>query len=178
MPASQDTVRGPCRVLLWEGGRRLLRTQLLVGHRGASVRRNGGRRAVIVQRRIFVSYLYGHDNAYKQRLVSWLKGPRCEFSFYDNRVDISVESAAAATIKDEIATRIGDATHLLCLIGRDTHKDGWINWEISKAVELEKRIIAVRIDRDSATPPALKAVNAAWASSFDLAAIRQAVDQS
>jgi len=132
----------------------------------------------MIQKRIFVSYLYGTHNAYKQRLVSWLTRSCYAFSFYDNRVDVSVESDAAATIKDEIATRIGDATHLLCLVGRDTHKDGWINWEISKAVQLEKRIIAVRIDRDGAAPPALKAVDAAWASSFDLAAIRQAIDQS
>lgn len=124
---------------------------------------------------IFVSYDYAADANYKNLLSAWAKNADFAFQMDDRSVDVSVDSTDAATIKRAISAGINSATYFLCLIGKETHKSAWVAWEIAKAVELEKRLVAVKIEKDDTSPPGLLDHGAGWALSFTLDGIMNAI---
>ncbi|WP_036536763.1 TIR domain-containing protein [Oceanobacter kriegii] len=127
---------------------------------------------------IFISYAYKTDKRYKNLLVAWDKNDLFDFEFYDGSVTVPVNSTQAGPIRRVISQKISQATHLLCIVGEETHKSAWVEWEINKAVETGKKIIAVKTNRSNTTPDALYGVGATWAMSFTFAAIKKAVDES
>jgi hypothetical protein len=128
--------------------------------------------------KIFISYDYDNDKLYKNLLVAWDKNSELDFSFYDESVDVSVDSTDAAAIKRVISARIGGATHFLCLVGKKTHNSGWVGWEIEKAKELKKKLVAVKIDRENTSPSGLIGAGVSWAMSFTFDAIKKAVEDA
>ncbi len=104
---------------------------------------------------IFVSYDYENDKHYKNLLVAWDANKEFDFSFYDGSVTVAIDSTDADYIKGRIRQRISASSHLLFLVGKETHKSKWVDWEIRTAIELKKKLIAVKIDKDNMTPPAL-----------------------
>ena len=58
------------------------------------------------------------------------------------------------------------------------YKSGWVSWEINKAVELKRKLIAVKIDRSNTSPANLLNVGATWALSFTFDSIKSAVAES
>ena len=44
---------------------------------------------------------------------------------------------------------------MLCLVGKNTGSSDWVNWEIETAYQLNKKIVAVKINRSYDTPIAL-----------------------
>jgi hypothetical protein len=132
----------------------------------------------MAKKKIFISYDYTNDKTYKNLLLAWDKNSDFDFGFYDMSVDVSVDSNDAAAIKRVISARIGDSTYFLCLVGKYTSKSKWVAWEIAKAVELKKRLIGVKIDKDNPTPDGLYGVGAKWALSFNFEAIKNAVDEA
>lgn len=127
---------------------------------------------------IFISYAYSSDKHYKNLLLAWDKNDLFDFEFYDGSVTKPVNSTEAGPIKRVISKKISQATHLLCIVGKDTHKSAWVAWEIEKAVALGKKIIAVKANRSNTTPKALYGVGATWAMSFTFSAIKKAIDNS
>jgi len=127
---------------------------------------------------IFISYAYSSDKHYKNLLLAWDKNDLFDFEFYDGSVTKPVNSTDAGPVKRVISQKISKATHLLCIVGKDTHKSDWVAWEIEKAIELGRKIIAVKTDRSNTTPDALYGVGATWAMSFTFAAIKKAIDES
>lgn len=125
---------------------------------------------------IFISYDYDNDKNYKNLLLAWGANDQFDFSFYDESVDVSVESDDAAAIKRVISQRINSSDVFLCIIGKQTHKSGWITWEINKAVELKKKIVGVKIDSEYTSPTAIFGVGASWAKSFTFESIKKAID--
>ena len=97
---------------------------------------------------------------------------------YDTSVDVSVDSTDAAAIKRAISARINNATYFLCIIGKNTHKSGWVKWEIGKAVGLKKKLVSVKTDRDNTSPDAIIGVGASWAMSFTFDSIKKAIDDA
>ena len=132
----------------------------------------------MAKNRVFISYDYDNDNKYKNMLLAWDKNKDFDFSLYDMSVDVSVDSDDAAAIKRVISARIGESTHFLSLVGNNTYKSGWVKWEIAKAVELKKKLVAVKIDKDNQTPPGLFNVGAKWALSFNFDAVKKALDDA
>jgi len=132
----------------------------------------------MAKKRIFISYDYTNDKTYKNLLLAWDKNKDFDLTFYDMSVDVSVDSDDAAAIKRVISARIGEATHFLCLVGKHTHKSTWVAWEIGKAVELKKKLVGVKIEKDNTTPNALLGVGAKWALSFNFDAIKKAIDEA
>lgn len=130
------------------------------------------------KKRIFISYAYQSDSHYKKLLVAWDKNDMFDVSFYDGSVTEPVNSTKAGPIKRVISNKIFKSTHLLCIVGSETYKSNWVEWEIRKAVELNKKIIAVKIEKTNQTPTALLGVGAVWALSFNLKAIKKALDES
>jgi hypothetical protein len=130
----------------------------------------------MAKKSVFISYDYDNDKHYKNLLVAWDANKDFDFSFYDASVDVSVDSNDAAAIKRVISSRIGIATYFLCIVGEKTHKSDWISWEISKAVELKKKKVAVKTAKDNTSPTGLYGVGAKWALSFTFESIKNALN--
>lgn len=125
--------------------------------------------------KMFISYDYDKDRHYKNLLTAWDSHDLFDFEFYDVSVDISVNSTNATYIKDVIRRRILETTHFLCIIGEETWKSGWVDWEIKKAAEFNKKIIAVKINNNTTSPTAIFVIGASRAKSFTFESIKNAV---
>ncbi|MEL7023039.1 MAG: TIR domain-containing protein [Pseudomonadota bacterium] len=130
------------------------------------------------KRTIFISHAYNSDRHYKNLLVAWDKNDLFDIEFYDGSVTVPVNSTKAGPIRRVISQKIARSSHLLCIVGTETYKSEWVKWEVEKAVELGKKIIAVKTAKSNTTPPALYGVGADWALSFTLAGIKKAIDKS
>lgn len=130
----------------------------------------------MANKRIFISYDHDNDRHYKNLLVAWDKNNDFDFSFYDGSLTVAIDSTDAGYIKSQIKPKIEASTHLLCLVGKNTHKSKWIDWEIRTAIQLKKKLITVKIEKDNVTPPVLLNVGATWALSFNFDAIKKAVE--
>jgi hypothetical protein len=130
----------------------------------------------MAKKRIFISYDYDNDKHYKNLLVAWDKNKEFDFAFYDASVDVSVDSTDAAAIKRVISARIKSAAHFLCIVGKHTHKSGWVTWEIEKAVELKRKLVAVKTDSGNTSPSAIQGAGAKWAMSFTFESIKKAIE--
>jgi hypothetical protein len=129
----------------------------------------------MAKKKIFISYDYDNDMKYKNMLLAWDANKEFDFSFYDTSVDVSIDSQDAAAIKRAISTRINDSDYLLCIVGKHTSKSSWVTWEINKAVELKKKLMAVKIEANNTSPYALLGKGASWAMSFTFESIRDAL---
>ena len=127
-------------------------------------------------RKMFVSYDFVNDANHKNLLMAWAKNHDFAFSVNDRSVDVSVDSTDAVEIKRVISASVRAATFFLCLIGKETHKSQWVAWEIAKAVELKKRLVAVKIDKDDVSPAGLLNQGASWTLSFSVDGIAKAID--
>jgi hypothetical protein len=132
----------------------------------------------MAKKKVFISYDYDEDKNYKNLLLAWDKHSDFDFSMDDHSADVSIDSTDAAAIKRAISAKINNATYFLCIIGKKTHKSKWVKWEIEKAVELKKKIIAVKIEKDNTSPDAILNVGAKWAMSFTFDSIKNAIDNA
>ena len=132
----------------------------------------------MAKRKIFVSYDYDNDGHYKNLLVAWDKNKEFDFGFSDQSADVSINSCDAAAIKRAISAKINASTCLLCIIGSKTSKSGWVSWEVDKAVELKKKIVAVKTDSKHVSPSEILGVGAKWAMSFNFQSIKSAIESA
>ena len=130
------------------------------------------------KKKVFVSYDYDNDKHYKNLLLAWDGNTLFDFSIHDHSADVSINSTNAAAIKSVISRYINEATYFLVIVGSKTSKSAWVKWEIEKAVELKKRIVAVKTDRENTSPDALLGIGATWALSFTYDAISKAIDNA
>ncbi len=132
----------------------------------------------MAKKRIFISFDYDNDRYYKNLLIAWDKNDEFDFELYDGSLRESINSTNAAYIRSVIKPKILAASRLLCLVGKETHKSAWIDWEIQTAVGNYKTLIGVKIEKASTSPAGLLANGATWALSFNFDAIKKAVDES
>ena len=132
----------------------------------------------MAKKKIFISYDYDNDKQYKNMLLAWDKNADFDFGFNDQSADVSINSTDAAVIKRTISAKINAATYFLCLVGKSTSKSSWVAWEIDKAKELKKRLVAVKIDATNTTPSGLLGAGATWAMSFTFDAIKKAIEDA
>lgn len=130
----------------------------------------------MAKKKIFVGYDYDNDRHYKNMLLAWDQNGQFDFGFSDQSADASIQSTNAAVIKRAISAKINSATYFLCLVGEKTSKSSWVAWEIGKAKELRKKLVAVKISSRNMTPDGLLGAGASWAMSFTFDAIRDAIE--
>ena len=130
----------------------------------------------MAKKKIFISYDYNNDKHYKNLLKAWDANGTFDFSFHDHSADVSIKSTNATVIKRAISAKINNATYFLCIVGEKTHKSDWVEWEIDKAVELNKKIVAVKTSSTNTTPDNLYGVDTSWAMSFAEDSIKKAVN--
>jgi Thoeris protein ThsB, TIR-like domain len=131
----------------------------------------------MAKKSVFVSFDYDNDRHYKDLLCAWDANPDFDFSFNETFPKVAVDSNDAEAIKSVLAQKIGAATHLLAIIGKYTYS-GWVGWEINKAKELKKKLVAVKIDREYTAPAALFGSGATWAMSFTRDAVLEALKEA
>ena len=131
----------------------------------------------MAKKSVFVSFDYDNDRHYKDLLCAWDANPDFDFSFNETFPRVAVDSNDAEAIKSVLAQKIGAATHLLAIIGKYTYS-GWVGWEINKAKELKKKLVAVKSDREYTAPAALFGSGATWAMSFTRDAVLEALKEA
>ncbi len=129
------------------------------------------------KKHIFISFDYNTGLRYKNLLQAWNKNDMFDFDFNNQSVSTPVNSTNAGAIKRVISNKISNSTHLLCIVSKDTHKSDWVKWEINKAIELNKAIIAVKTEYTN-NALFLHGLNASWAMSFTFESITRAIDNS
>ena len=131
----------------------------------------------MLKQKIFISYDYDHDKEYKNLLLAWDKNKIFDFSFNDKSADVSINSHDYGVIKRAISAKINDSDIFLCLIGEYTQKSKWVKWEIEKAIELGKKIVAVKIKKEYESPDEIRNTKAKWAMSFNFEAIKKSIEE-
>ncbi len=132
----------------------------------------------MAKKTVFISFDYDNDAHYKNLLLAWDKNSEFDFGFYDGSLKDAIDSKNAAYIKSKIKPKILAAGRLLCIVGKNTSKSDWIDWEIQTAKDNSKKLIGVKIAKDNASPSGLIGAGATWALSFNFAAIKKALDES
>jgi antiphage defense system Thoeris ThsB-like protein len=130
----------------------------------------------MAKNKVFISYDHDHDKAFKDRLLGWDANHEFDFSSYDQSFDVAVDCPDAAAIKHDLAQRIGDASYFLCIVGKETYRSGWVAWEVQKAVELKKKLVAAKIDSIDNSPRSMQGVGASWSTMFNFDSIKKAMN--
>jgi hypothetical protein len=129
----------------------------------------------MAKNRVFISYDYDNDIASKDRLLGWDANTEFDFSSYDQPLDVLVDSNDAVAIKEVLSARIGGSSHFLCIVGKETYLSGWAAWETEKAVELKKKLVAVKTNSINNSPSALQRAGASWSMLFTFESIKKAI---
>jgi Thoeris protein ThsB, TIR-like domain len=130
----------------------------------------------MAKNKVFISYDYENDKASKDRLLGWDANNEFDFSSYDQSFGVAVDSPDAAAIKQDLAARIGNSTHFLCIVGKESYRSGWVTWEVQKAVELKKKVVAAKTDSINNSPRALQNAGASWSTMFNYDSIKKAME--
>ncbi len=93
----------------------------------------------------------------------------------DGALQRAFHSDRGAILKEELKAKIKAGTHLLCIVGRDTADNNWINWEIQTASVTGKKVLAVKLDKNCKAPASALNFGAAWADKFDFEIIKTLV---
>src|SRR3990167_7657276 len=126
----------------------------------------------MAKNKVFVGYDYDNDKAAKDRLLGWDADREFDFSSYDQSLGVAVDSPGAAAIKQDLAARIGDASYFLYIVGKESYRSGWGAWEVRKAVELKKKLVAVKTDSIYSSPSVLQRVGVRWSTMFNFDSIK------
>lgn len=124
--------------------------------------------------RIFVIFK-NDDINYMNELLA--KDANKEFDFvYEATIPrVGIHTADGKLVKNELTDKIKACTHLLCLIGKDTANNDWINWQVQTASVTGRKVIAARAEIHYKSPAALLNFGATWAKAFTFDAIKTAI---
>lgn len=128
------------------------------------------------KKKIFVSYFYNGDKHYKRLLKAWDANKKFGLSFDDVSTDVSIDSASREYLRRKIAEHIRQCDVFVVLVGQRTHRQEWISWEIEKAIEYKKRIVAIKEKRNHPSPKELLSAGVVWVYGFNEKKIREAIE--
>lgn len=114
------------------------------------------------KKRVFISFDYD-DRQQVNGLRLLNANDDFDVEFYDESLKVAVNSENAAYIKTKIREKIKRASVTLCMIGTNTSKSEWVNWEVDESVAQGNTIIAMALKgiNEAVLPPLIRArVNA------------------
>jgi len=126
-------------------------------------------------KKVFVSYDYDNDKSYKNLLAAWDANATFDFTWDDHSTP-KINSTDASYVKSAIGDKMKKAECLLVIVGKETYKSDWVDWEIKKAKDLGLSLVGVKIDKSYTSPAALLNCGASWALSFTQDAVVKALD--
>lgn len=105
-------------------------------------------------RRVFISFEY-EDLKYANLIAAWSANDNDDFLVYNERLKAQVNSTNANYIKQRIRPKIVRSSVLMCLVGRTTSTNGWVQWEIEEARTAGKGLVAVVLQQGNRVPSGL-----------------------
>ena len=139
----------------------------------------------MAKKKVCVSFDYTNDKNYRYLLSAWDANTNFDFGFNDFTPN-EINSENYSRVKAVITQRRKESTYLLVLVGKYANTEhprkneigdkNWINWEINKAKELGKKLVAVKLDWSYESPTALLNSGAKWAN-FSKDSIIKALDE-
>mgnify|MGYP000938076815 CR=1 FL=1 len=140
----------------------------------------------MAKKKVCISFDYENDKHYRYLLSAWDANTDFEFTFND-KTPGEIKSDDYSRLKAVLTQKINSASLVLVIVGKyanakDANSDkigerNWQAWEIKKAKELEKKLVAVKIDRTYESPSELLNCGALWAMSFSQEAILKALEE-
>ena len=110
-----------------------------------------------------------------------------DFVFNDCSSD-EIHSNDISVVKAGLTRRINNTTYTLVIVGKEAnklHKDheaigyrNWINFEIAKSKAHGNKLVAVKLNKEYASPEELLNSEASWAMSFTQDAIIKALNEA
>lgn len=94
------------------------------------------------RRNVFISFAM-EDKREVDLLRAHAKNENSDIEFNDHSVREPYQSDRAAYIKDRITERLNRASVCVVYLSDSTAQSRWVAWEVGKAVELGKKIVAV-----------------------------------
>jgi hypothetical protein len=80
-------------------------------------------------------------NLFRGQAKNW----NSDLAFDDYSVKIPYTSDNAAYIRTQIKEKIRSASVTICLLGTDTSKSTWVDWELETSYALGNRVLGVRL---------------------------------
>jgi hypothetical protein len=117
----------------------------------------------------------GEDLPHMETLQSWDVNKEYDFVFEPTLPRIGIHTPDGKALKEELKTKIKTMTHLLCIIGKQTADNDWINYQVQTASVTGRKVIAVRLDSGYKSPNALLNFGATWAKAFTFDAVKTAI---
>lgn len=125
--------------------------------------------------KIFVSFDFEKDRQYKYTLNMWSANSSFEFTC-DDRSPSEIQTNSVSVVKNVLSRKINEASAVVVIVGEDANKlhpdwreigyRNWQNYEVAKAKELGKRLIAVQLNSLYSYPEELIGANAIRVYSF------------
>lgn len=125
--------------------------------------------------RVYVIFK-GEDLSHMETLQSWDVNQEFEFVFDRELPRFGIHTPAGKELKEELKAKIKTMTHLICIIGKNTADNDWINYQVQQASVTGRKVIAVRLNTGYKSPNALLNFGATWAKDFTFDAIKIAVE--
>jgi len=98
----------------------------------------------MAKKRVFLSF--DSDDLQQIRGLRLLAAnPNYDLEFYDESLKEQIESIQAEYIKRVIRGKIERASVTLCLVGQNTYKSYWVDWELKESEEQGNSIIAMAL---------------------------------
>ncbi len=140
---------------VWGGG-------VYVG--GRALQAGAERYRVATNPRVFMPHHHGPDGEAKEWIA--LAGATGDFgfTFQDVSPRRRIKTQDPSRIRAHLTRGVRKADKLMVVIGEDTHQRPYVNHEIAKAIEAQRPIVAVKLAKRFAVPPALYGIGVAWAS--------------
>jgi|SRR5215213_1199680 len=98
---------------------------------------------------VFISFAY-EDRNEVDLLRGQAKNENIDLEFNDHSVKEAYNSERAEYIRLKLRERISRCSTTVVYLSSDTASSEWVNWEVTKSIELGKRIIATH---SGSTPP-------------------------
>lgn len=108
------------------------------------------------RRKVFLSFR-GEDLDLVNLFRGQAKNENSDLDFLDYSLRAPFNSENADYIRRGIRERIKQSSVSVILVGPNTHKSKWVDWEIRESLKLGKGVVAVRLKDDQSikTPKAL-----------------------
>jgi hypothetical protein len=125
--------------------------------------------------RVFTSFRY-EDAHYARLLDAWAANENHDFSLYNERLRVAIDSSRGVYIRRLLRARIVRAGILLCLIGDRTWSSTWVKWEIETARAHEKGLVGVMLKHGNRVPVPMRDAGALFVP-FNQSAMEQAISE-
>ncbi|WP_319586280.1 TIR domain-containing protein [uncultured Desulfobulbus sp.] len=137
------------------------------------------------KKQVFVSFDFENDGIHRNLLTAFNNNRNFDVMYHEHSIN-EMQNCDVERIKAVVARKIQEATHVLVIVGEHANKchpeqdaigeTNWQCWEIYKAINEGKKIIAIKIKSTNPAPIPLQNINTRWIMSFDMKTITDTIN--